>query len=79
MDKKLNDILQDSFNETIDVQHKFSRVAVKKLEKYVEGKIVEALGWMYAEACVSLDKGEDIRKQLVPDLLERAKKELSEC
>jgi len=36
----------------------------------------EALGWMLAEACTSLDKGEDIRKANVPELLERAKKEL---
>jgi hypothetical protein len=35
-----------------------------------------ALGWMHAEACCSLDKGEDIRKQNVPELLERALEEL---
>ena len=36
----------------------------------------EALGWMHAEACVSLDKGKDIRKAEIPELLEKAKKDL---
>jgi hypothetical protein len=32
---------------------------------------MEALGWMYAEACNMIDRGEDLRKVEVPELLER--------
>lgn len=31
----------------------------------------ETLGWMYAEACSMLDRGEDLRQVEVPDLMMR--------
>lgn len=37
-----------------------------------------ALGWMYAELCSLTDKGIDIRKVTVPELLERYKKDFSD-
>jgi hypothetical protein len=47
----------------------------KKLQEYKD-KIIEAIGWAYADCCVSLDKGEDPRKNNMPEVLERAKKDL---
>lgn len=37
---------------------------------------IEALGWMHAEACTTLDRGEDPRDTHVPELLERARRDL---
>jgi hypothetical protein len=37
---------------------------------------MEALGWMYAQACNMLDRGEDLRKVTVPELLERFHKDM---
>lgn len=36
----------------------------------------EAIGWAHADACATLDRGEDPRQQEVPDLLERAYRDL---
>ena len=47
-----------------------------KLEHYVEEVRTQALGWANADACVALDKGDDPRLWNVPDLLERARKDL---
>jgi len=51
--------------------------AFTKLEHYIEGVRVEAIGWMHADACVTLDKGKDPRTTNVPDILERATKDLA--
>ena len=37
----------------------------------------EALGWAHAEFCTALDKGEDPRDIVVPEMLDRAMKDLS--
>lgn len=50
--------------------------AYTKLEYYIESVRAEAIGWTHANACVTLDKGEDPRLQEVPNILERAKKDL---
>lgn len=42
------------------------------LEKYVEGVRAEAIGWTHADACCDLDKGNDPRKKIIPEMLERA-------
>jgi hypothetical protein len=47
-------------------------VAYDELEAYVAEVRVEALGWMLADCCVFLDKGDDPRKRNVPEILERA-------
>ena len=41
--------------------------------------IEEALGWMYAEACNMLDRGEDLRKVEVPEILARFHKAFKEA
>ena len=45
-------------------------------EERKEG-ICLALGWMYAEACATADKGLDIRKQDCGQYVDRAIKDLS--
>jgi hypothetical protein len=39
---------------------------------------IEALGWMYAQACTMLDNGEDMRAMEVSNLLKEALKDLSD-
>ena len=50
------------------------------MKESVEMRIIKAkmevLGWMYAFACNALDRGEDIRKIEVPELLERMHQDL---
>ena len=48
-----------------------------RLEHYIECVRAEALGWCHADACVSLDNGNDPRLTEVPSMLERAKKDLA--
>ncbi len=54
-----------------------SRKTYTELEKYVEEQRAEVIGWMYAYACVLLDKGEDLRKVEVPIIHEQAKVDLA--
>jgi len=51
--------------------------AYSKLEAYVGRVRAEALGWMYAEACNTLDRGEDLRSVGVESIYSRAKVELT--
>ena len=45
-------------------------------DSLIEGAMMRIVGWMYADACSSLDNGKDYRKVDVPVLLERLRKEL---
>lgn len=38
---------------------------------------IQALGWMLAEACTLMDKGEDVRTKNASELIDRMKKDLS--
>ena len=51
--------------------------AYAELEHYIEGVRAEAIGWMHAEACATLDRGDDPRLTEVPDLLERCRVDLA--
>jgi len=51
--------------------------AYSKLEAYVGRVRAEAIGWMYAEACNTLDLGGDLRLVGVEDIYSRAKVELT--
>jgi len=51
--------------------------AFTRLEHYIDGIRAEAIGWMHADACVTLDRGDDPRTVEVPDILERAKADLA--
>lgn len=50
--------------------------ACRAMERYIAQARGEALGWMFAEACVSLGAGIDIRTINVHAMIERAVKEL---
>ena len=43
-----------------------------ELEHYVEQIRAEAIGWTHADACVTLDNGDDPRLTEVPEMLNRA-------
>jgi len=45
--------------------------AMDALEALIDQKRAETLGWMYAEACILLDKGQDLREVDVPSLSEK--------
>ena len=45
--------------------------------KSLESERQLIIGWMYAEACSLADKGVDIREQELPEIAERAVKDLS--
>lgn len=48
----------------------------KAIEDAQEQSTALALGWMYAEACTSLDKEEDLRTQDLTAMLARARTDL---
>ena len=52
-------------------------VAYNKLELYVEKQRMEAAGWMQAECCTSLDRGEDPRQADVAELISRMEQDLA--
>jgi hypothetical protein len=68
-------------SEMLDSQDKHgiypTSTAFTRLEHYIEGVRAEAIGWMYANACVTLDRGDDPRTMEVPRILERAKVDLA--
>jgi len=51
--------------------------AYDKLEAYVESIRAESIGWTVADACCSLDRGDDYREKEVPSILQRALKDLA--
>ena len=51
--------------------------AYTELEHYIECMRAEAIGWMHADACTMLDRGEDPRIALVPDIYYRAMHDLA--
>ena len=73
-------VICDIISEMLDNPDKYgiypTSTAFTRLEYYVEEVRTQALGWANADACVALDKGDDPRPWNVPDLLERARKDL---
>ena len=51
--------------------------AYTELEHYIEQERYVAIGWMHAEACTILDQYGDPRTEELPDIIERAHKDLS--
>jgi|GEM_PF-1847218 len=51
--------------------------AYTELEHYIEQVRTEAVGWMHAHACTTLDKGGDPRLVEVPDILDCARADLA--
>ena len=52
-------------------------VCYEKLEQLIEEARTEALGWMHADCCVTLDNGDDPRRMDMADMLNRANRDLS--
>lgn len=50
--------------------------AYTELEHYIEGVRAEAIGWMHAHACTTLDEGGDPRLISVPEIYNCAKIDL---
>ncbi len=50
--------------------------AYTKLEMYIESQRAEVLGWAHADACVSLDRGDDPRTIEVPTMFDRMRTDL---
>jgi len=51
--------------------------AYTRLEQYVEGERARAIGWAHADACITLDRGDDPRSSNVPEMLTRAQVDLA--
>lgn len=51
--------------------------AYTELEHYIEGVRAEAIGWMHADACTMLDRGNDPRMAKVPNIYSRAMTDLA--
>ena len=65
----------NDYNEYYDYcENKFDKLA---LEKEIEKARAEAIGWAYADCCITLDNGGDPRQTEMSDVLERANKDLS--
>ena len=51
--------------------------AYNKLEALIQAARMEALGWTWTEACMRVDKGEDIRRHEIPELIARIERDLN--
>lgn len=51
--------------------------AYTRLERYIEGVRMEAIGWCHADVCATLDRGDDPRTVDVPEIIERANNDLA--
>ena len=52
--------------------------AYNRLEFYIKSVRMEAIGWMYAYACIAADQERDIRLIEVPDIIDSALNNLEE-
>ncbi len=50
--------------------------ATDEIEQLVENARAEAIGWMYAYSCIRSNEGKDIRKDELPLIFEKFKKDL---
>ena len=69
-------MLEKLYKLALNNRLEFERIN-EKLQEFSD-KYNQALGWMYAEACSSLDREEDIRKAEFPEIIERMNRELNE-
>lgn len=67
--KKICDIISRMLDNPDESGIYPTTIAYDELEKLIVEKQFEALGWTYAFACNCLDKGIDLRKQSVPNIL----------
>jgi len=75
--EKICKIMSEMFDGVNDVGIYPTSTCYTKLEHYMEQIRAEAIGWCHADACVTLDNGEDPRCTMVPGMYERAMVDLS--
>lgn len=69
-------IISEMLDNPGDHEIYHTSTAYNRLEHYIESIRAEAIGWTHADACLTLDKGGDPRLNDIPEMLERAKKDL---
>ena len=47
-----------------------------QMKQHINAARLEAIGWTFADDCVDLNEGRDPRKKEVPEMLERARRDL---
>ena len=75
--KAICKIISDMFESRDENGIYQTSTAYTRLEHYIEQQRIEAVGWMHAESCVLLDRGDDPRTTEVPEILEKAQTDLS--
>lgn len=70
-------IISDMLNNPGENGIYCTSTAYARLELYIEGVRAESLGWAHIRACAELDKGKDPRVTGVPEMLARARVDLS--
>lgn len=68
----INEMLENPDNGIYDITK-----ALDKLETLAHDRRIEAIGWTHADDCVDLDKGNDPREKELPEMLNRANRDLA--
>jgi len=76
--KIICDIISDMLDNPDEHEIYPTSTAYTRLEHYIEQVRAEAIGWMHAEACTTFDRGDDPRLTNVPEMYQRALKDLEE-
>jgi len=76
--KIICDIISDMLDNPNEHEIYPTSTAYTRLEHYIEQVRSQALGWMHAEACTTLDRGDDPRLMNVQEIYQRALKDLEE-
>jgi len=77
--KKICEIFSVMFDNVDETGIYPTTEAYNKLEKYIEQERLQAIGWMHAEACTTIDRGGDIREVEISGMVERAMYDLELC
>lgn len=51
---------------------------MKTVQDLIDEAAITAIGWAYADCCATLDRGGDPRDEEMPNVLERARKDLGD-
>lgn len=61
----------------LSIMNEIPESLLNDLEQYIDGVRAQTLGWAYADACVSLDRGIDYRTIEAPSIFSRAMSDLA--
>ena len=67
----------DNYNDGAAAAQIIVEAVNNSQQSQMPDKFYEAMGWMHAECCAALDRGEDPRQMEVPGMLERAIRDLT--